>query len=268
MERFYEYLEKNLPDKNNDKFLYKFKKETLDKMNTRANELTARGLTDSDVISDLIISEHKDIVSIYNAYSAEKRKKERKRRFNIANAIGCVIYILIILITFFGVSFSTGAWGKSWVIIVDGLLLLVSYLLTLSINQIIGMKRIFHILARVMLAINIVVISVAVFIFMMAVLHVPHSWVIIFGGLLAMFAADAVFASATKQKLAIINWLLYIPAMSAMIFVIIGALAIVKWSVAWIIIPLSLLIDLIIMFIAIAKNNRYDTEVVDTWKEN
>lgn len=268
MERFYEYIEKSLPDKNNDRILYKFKKETLDSMTARANELTARGLKDNDVISDLIISEYKDIVNVYKAYAVEKRKKERKRRFAIANVIGCVIYVLMLLIVFLGLSFSTGAWGTTWVIMVDGILLLISYLLTLGISRILEMKRVFHILARILLAINIVVISVAVFIFMMAVLHIPHSWVIVFGGLLAMFVADATFASATKQKLAIINWLAYIPAMSAMIFVIIGALSIVKWSVAWVIIPLSLVLDLIIMLISISRNNRYDEEVIDTWKEN
>lgn len=268
MERFYEYIEKALPDKRGDKVLYKFKKDTINEMTLRANELTARGLKDKDVISDLIISEQKDIVNTYKAYAIAKRERDRHRRFLVGNIIGCVVYVLMLVVIFLGVSFSTGAWNMTWVIPTDGLLLLISYLMTLGINRIIGMKRIFHIFARLLLASNIVVISVALFIFMMAILHVPKSWVIVFGGLLAMFVADGTFATATKQRLAIINWLAYIPAMSAMVFVILGALAITKWSVAWFVMPLALLIDLIIILVSVRRNNRIDEEVIDAWKES
>lgn len=83
-----------------------------------------------------------------------------------------------------------------------------------------------------------------------------------------MFLCDAVFASVTKQRLAIINWMIYIPAMGAMLYVILGALSLVSWSTGWLIILFAVVIDLIVALIAIFKNKAEEREVVDTWKES
>lgn len=268
MEKFYQYIESSLPNNSSDKILYKFKMKTLEEMTNRANELTSRGLKDENVLSDLIISEHKNIAQDFATYKEEKTLKTKRKRFAIANIIGSVTYIFVLIILFLGISFSTQQWGTTWVIVVDGILLWVSYLLLLGVNRVIDMKKMFHFIARILLAMSVVVLSVAIFIFMMAVLHIPNSWVVVFGGLFAMFLADGLFASLTKQRLAIISWLAYIPAMSAMLYVILGALKILKWSVGWVIIPLSLIVDLIIIIAVIKVNTSYKEEVVDSWQEN
>lgn len=268
MERFYQYIEQALPDKGADDVLYRFKRKTVDEMFNRANELASRGLKDEDVINDLIIDEYGDVVEKYKEYANEKKKKKARKRFLLANIVGSVAYILTLLILFLGISFSTNAWGKTWVIIVDGILLLVAYLLSLGVNRVMDMRRMFHFIGRILLAIDIVVISVALFIFSMAILHQPSSWIIVFGGLFSMFLCDAVFATVTKQRLAIINWMIYIPAMGAMLYVILGALSLVSWSTGWLIIPLAVVIDLVVALVAIFKNKADEREVVDTWKES
>lgn len=268
MEKFYQYIENALPNKGNSKTLYKFKKETLDSMFARANELTSRGLTDDNVLTDIIISEYGDIVEDYKKYEAEKKKKAFRRRFLIGNIIGSFAYILTLLIVFLGVSFATHDWGHTWVIMVDGILIWVAYLLSIIIHRVLELKRIFHFIARILLAIDVMVLSVAVFIFCMAILHLELAWLIVFDGLLLMFLCDAIFVSVTKQRLAIINWLAYIPAMSALFYVILGATGAFSWNVGWVMIPLSFVLDLIITFVAIARNNRIKEEVVDEWKES
>ena len=87
-------------------------------------------------------------------------------------------------------------------------------------------------------------------------------------GLIAMFLCDGVYAVAAKHRLAILTWLLYIPVISVFVFVAIGALAIMPWNIAWIVIPLSLILDLAIILIAIGKNKLEKLEVADTWNEN
>lgn len=267
MENFYQYIERSLPNKPNDPVLYKYKKRVLDEMSNRANELSSRGLTDKRVIDDLIISEYEGIADDYKEYAQGKALKKKRKALLIGNILGSIVYIFMLIIVFLGIGFSTHYWHPAWVIIVDGVLLWVAYLLSLGINRVLDMKRIFHFIARILLAIAIVVLFVAIFIFLMAVMHVPHAWVLVFVGLFAMFLGDGLFASLTKQKLAIISWLMYIPAMSAMLFVILGGLSIVSWATGWIMIPLSLLLDAIIMYIAYKKNTSYKEEVVDTWQE-
>lgn len=268
MEKYFEYIEKSLPKGDDEKILYKFKKKTLDEMIERANQLSLRGLKDKNVLSDLVISEYEDIVDSYKSYAKEKAEKQRRKRFVIGNIIGSVVYIFTLLVVFLGISFSTHQWSLTWVIMVDGILLWIAYLLTLGVKRIVGLKSIFHFIARILLAIEVMVIAVAAFLLCMAVLHIPDSWLIVIAGVMCIFLADGIFASTTKKKLAIISWLCYIPAIAAMLYVIFGALAVFEWSVGWLIIPLSLVIDLIIIAVSIRANSKYDEEVVDAWKEN
>lgn len=268
MEGFYQYIEKSLPNRPNDPILYKFKKKTLDEMIARANELTSKGLKDQKVIEDLIISENGDINDRYNEFANKSKLKKKRKNMLIGNVLGSLVYIFILIIVFLGIGFSTHIWHPTWVIVVDGILLWTSYILTLGVNRIMQMKRMFHFIARILLMICTVVLFVALFIFMMAVLAMQNAWVIVFAGLFCMFLVDGIFAILTKQKLAIIAWLTYIPAMSAMLYVILGGLGFVSWATGWIMIPLSLLIDALIMFIAYKINTNYKQEVVDEWHEN
>ena len=103
---------------------------------------------------------------------------------------------------------------------------------------------------------------------MLGIFHTPHAWVTVFVGLFLMFLGDGLFTSLTKQKLAIFYWLAYIPSMAAMLYIILGGLNLVSWSVGWLMIPLSVIIDFIVIIAAIHKNTSYDEEVVDAWKEN
>lgn len=268
MEQFYQFLDNALPDKQGDNSLYKFKKQTIDSMFQRANELASRGLKDEAVINDIVIDEYSDIVEKYNKLENDKKQKRKRIRFLIGNIIGSISYILTLVFLYLGVSFSTRDWAHTWVLLVDGILILVSYILTLIINRILDLKRIFHFIARILLAMDVMVIAVAVFLFGLAIAHVANAWVIIFGGLFAMFLSDAIFASVTKQRLAVINWLIYVPAMSAMLYVIFSAVGLVSWSMGWIMIPASVVIDIIIAVCLIAKNKKTDEEVVDEWKES
>lgn len=268
MESFYQYIEKTLPNRPNDPVLYKFKKRALDDMIERANELTSKGLKDERVIEDLIISEQGDILDRYNKFASESNLKKKRKNRLIGNILGSIIYIALLIIVFLGVGFSTHTWHPSWVIVVDGILLWTSYILCLIINRVLEMKRMFHFIARILLMGCTVVLSVAIFIFLMAVLGISNAWVMIFVGLFCMFLEDGIFAIVTKQKLAIIAWLTYIPAMSAMLYVILGGIGVISWATGWIMIPLSLVLDALIMFIAFKVNTNYKEEVVDEWHES
>ena len=77
-----------------------------------------------------------------------------------------------------------------------------------------------------------------------------------------------IIIAPARKTLAIINWLVYIPVIAVFIFIVIGVLAVMPWKIAWIIIPLSLILDLAIILISIGKNKLEKLEVADTWNEN
>ena len=267
MEQYINYLNEALPE-HGDSVLYKFKRKTLEDMTARAGEIASRGISNRKVIDDLVISEHSDLAAEFKEFSGKELSKYKTRRNIILNLVGSAIYLLLVVVAFLGVSFVTQRWDMTWAIVVDGVLLWVVYLLSLGVNKFASMKKIFHIFARMFLAGGVIVFFVAIFIGVVALTDIPRSWVLIFFGLIAMLVCDGAFAVLAKHKLAIITWLMYLPAISAFLYIIIGALGILKWSEGWIIIPLSLVIDLIIIFISIAKNSKEKMEVADVWSEN
>ncbi len=268
MEKFIEHIEKSLPSGQGNDILYKFKRKTLDEMTQRANQITAKGIHDKEVISDLIISEYPNLKNDYEEYYKKQTAAARTKRKIFLNVCGSLVYIICLVTAFLAVSFFTGNWGQTWVLMVDGVLLWSVYLLALGVKKFTSMRRIFHPLARIFLAGAVIVSFVIVFLIALVILHIPRSWIIVIAGVAAIFVSDAIYAAATKQKLAIISYLLYIPAVSSMLYIILGASRLVPWNTGWIIIPLSLLLDIAVIIAAIMKNAKIHREVVDTWSEN
>lgn len=268
MEKYIQYIETSLKDEKDCKTLYRFKKSILDEMTQRANEVEARGLRSKEVISDLVISEHPDLKKSYAQYYIKSTQKQRERRRVIANVVGSVIYILTLLVVYLSLSFITHKWGQTWVLMVGGVCLWVSYLLDLIIAKVTKMRQIFHLIARAVLALNVMLISTVAFIVALALFHRHESWVIFIIGVAAVFIADAVYATVTKKKLVLINYLLYIPPVFTMLYVVLGGLSVVSWSTGWILIPVSLLIDAVIAAGSMIKNAREREEAENEWKED
>ena len=268
MEAYINYINQQLPDKPGDKILYKYKKKVLDEMTMRANEVTSRGIKDARVVDDLVISEYPDLGKTYADYYKKETAAMNRKRNIILNLVGSAIYLLSIITVFLGVSFATQNWSMSWVIVVDGVLLWTVYLLSIGINKFASMKKIFHIFARVCLAGTVIILGVAAYLLVIAITDIPKSWLVLIFALIAMFITDGAFCSLNKHRLAIFYWLLYIPVIAVFLFIIIGASGIMAWGTAWIIIPISLILDVVIILLAIAKNKVDEMEVADTWNEN
>ena len=112
-------------------------------------------------------------------------------------------------------------------------------------------------------------VAVYVFLFCLMLFDPPHIWVVLIGGVIALLIADAVFAAVTRQKLAIINYLIYIPAGSALLYVILGGIHAVPWSPGWMIVLLGVLADILVAAGVMINNSRYiyKQEVEDVWNE-
>lgn len=114
--------------------------------------------------------------------------------------------------------------------------------LMIGVVKITSMRRVFHIFARILLGIAVMVAAV--------------------------FAADSIYISVTRQKLAVIFYLAYIPAAAAMVYILLGAPGIIPWAPGWIMIPLSLLIDAAIIAALILRNKKIAREVAKHWNED
>lgn len=270
MQNFVEYIENTFQGVADDGTLYAYKRQLLSKMTERANEVTYTGLRDEKVLNDLIISEFPDLEADYKRFYAADRKKRREKALNRFMIFGSVGLILILIIGFLAVGFLTDMWSPAWLIIVDGILIWVMFLLSVAVRRITDLRRLFHPIARILLGIIVMCGTVALFLFLLAALHLSKAWVIFPFGVICIYIADAVYATYTKQKLRIINYLIYIVAASPMLYVLLGGLGIIPWSPGWLIVPLAVLLDVVIVICAMANNSKYKykPEVDAAWKEN
>ncbi len=264
MEAYINHIESQLKGEKDSPLLYEFKKQLLSDMTSRANELTHTGLRDQKVLSDLVISEHPNIKNEYKKYSYKKNESKRKTRAVINNILGSVIYTISAVIIFLAVSLITGAWGKTWLIIEGAMsLLLVGELSILIKKATKSTRKIFHPGARILLAINVMLVTQFIFLVCLVLLHLSKSWLLFIVGVIMIFVADAIYVASTKKRLAILNYLFYIIAASPMFYILLGALGIEPWSKGWLVIPMALLVDMIIVAIKILVNQTKKAEYVE-----
>lgn len=119
---FTDYAENELKKLPNTKTAYLYKQEIIARMTARANELVENGLSDNKVINELIISEFSDIEKEYYERLKKKKKSAKSKNKVSLIALGIIGYVLLLVGAFLGISFVTGAWDKTWLIIVVGIL--------------------------------------------------------------------------------------------------------------------------------------------------
>lgn len=268
MEKFIHYIEQALPDHSEEPLLFQFKKKTLDEMNALSATIEKRGLKDKTVREDLIISEYPDLPGSYEKYYAEKTAEAKSKRNLFMNIVGSAAFILILIIVFLASGFISNDWGHMWVLLVDGFLLWIDYLMLIGVKKITSLSRIYHIFARILLGMAVVVFSVAVFLVAMVFFHVASSWLIVIGGIAAIFVADSIYITVTGQKLTVIFYLVYIPAIASMLYIILSVMGKIAWTPGWVMVPLSLIIDVAVIAALVIRNKKAAMEVAKYWNED
>lgn len=144
---FTDYAEKALKKLPNTKSAYLYKQEIIARMTARANELVESGLSDNNVINELIINEFSDIEKEYYERLKKKKKQAKAKNKGSLAVLGIIGYILILVGAFLGVSFFTGSWDKTWLIIVVGVLVAVIVALAVACLAAFAKKKKFAIFA-------------------------------------------------------------------------------------------------------------------------
>ena len=256
MNRFIEYIENSCRNLADNQETYRYKKKVLDDMTKRADEIIGAGLKDEKVITDLIADEFCDLEEGYGKYEKLNR---RKKLLKVGLPIGSLAFIILLLVSFFTVSSATGAWNKTWLIIVGGIFALVIFWLSLAIAKLCTMRRVFHPIARVLIAGCALLFTVFVFLFSLMTMPELLVWPILPAGVIITLIADLAFAFVTKQKLRTISLFVYMPAITTMLYIILSAYKIVSWSAGWPIILLGLVADVAYIIYVIISNMKYFT---------
>lgn len=257
MNRFIDHIENTFKIEDNSHDAYLYKREVLDSMTERAKEVARSGLSDEKVIADLIKDEFSDLTAGFAGY---KKKKLRRKLLKYALPIGIIAFVILTLAAYFITSGVTGAWEKTWLIIVGGVFALIIFCFILLIAKLCSMRRVFHPIARVLLVICTILISVFAFLFLH--IMVPTElfvWPTLLGGVILALAGDLIFAFGTKQKLRTISFFFYMPAITALLYVMLAANGAVTWNGGWPIVLVGLAVDFAYIIYIIMSNMKYFT---------
>lgn len=257
MKRFIDYIEESCENIKDTEIAYKYKRSLLDEMTERANQVTASGLRNEKVLADLMADEFPDLEKNFYLYEKAEKKKARASLLRKIFAIGGVLFFIAIFVAYFSISKSTGAWGKTWLIIVGGIFSMIIFYTSFLIKRLCHWHRFLLPVARVLITGCIMLASVFTFLFVLMIFDPGHSWVLVIAGVLISLIADLIFAFVMKQKFRSVFMFFYIPAMFTMLYIILAGMGAITWSAGWPLIFLGVAVDLIIVLSIAVSNAKY-----------
>ncbi len=257
-----DYIELSFTDIKNSETLSKYKSNLISEMRLRANQLQSRGVTDQKVIYDLIVDEYPDPKSDY-LQSQKKGDNKKEIRSAASRALAfAAIYTLTLTVGYLVYSFASDNWAKSWLIMVGGIFSMIIFAFSMVIKNTLSKHE--YKTARAFTAASVTLFSVFIFLCSQILLQIGKSYLIIIAAAALMITADAALALVTKQKFAVFNLLLGLPAVSALIYVTLALSGAVSWHPYWLIILNAVIVDLIIITVALMRNSKkYEAEEID-----
>ncbi len=270
LKKFIDTIENACKDVKYSEILYQYKRNLLDEMNDRACDVRQAGLQDEGVIEDLILSEYPDIRGNFDRYFAAEKRRRKEALEHKLLLIGTPLLIILAVAIYIvqGILFRT--WAGNWLIIVGTVFAMCILCALAGIRKILRLKKIFHPIARLLTAASVMLVAVFVFLLCGVTIGWHTTWVVLPGGVIALLLGDLVFAYTTHQKFSMINTFIYIPAISAMLYVILAAFGIISWGRGWALVFLGIALDAVIGLCILLNNAKYKykQEVEDVWKEN
>lgn len=249
MKKVMDYINDSFSAIPDSRSAYKFKQKLIDEVTERANEITHAGIKDENVIEDLIISEHPDIKTEFENAEEEYKHKKRVKQSLLMNVIGSCIYLLLVVVIFLLVSFISGLWNKTWLILINGLSLYVAYLCIFFIVNFKYKPLLIRELTRILLYLCVFAFALPIFTTFQVIFSVPNSWLVFIAAVMVGFIADSIYVGKIGDRFASLFQILYITPFFTMIYIILSVLRIIDWHPGWLMIPASLIFVLLAVYL-------------------
>ena len=261
MRSFSDFIDNSLSGCPDNELTFNYKMIVKRKMDERAKQIKNRGLSDEDVLFDLVADENNDILDGYNKYISRIREINKRKRIPLYS----LIYILSVVAVFLAVGFIFKLWHPGWLIIEGGITVLLIGLFVFTVTRLNQNK--WYPVSRFLIALCVMLATQFLFLVFRIPLHFEKSYLVFIGAPAAILLCDAILGTITHQKLIVINYLLYIPGIFALIYAILGILGVIPWHPGWFIMIAAVLIDIAILLGVIKHNQKYiyKPEVDDEW---
>lgn len=244
MPGYIDYVNSSLSDIEDSKSLQLFKQRIIAEMTKRSADLIEKGVKDEQVVTNIIIGEYPDLKARYLQEIATKENNRKKKVKNTkVGFLSVAGYVLALVFVYLSVSFLTTAWHETWLILVGGLLAPMGLLMISSAFK----SRKGGIVQRAGIFFGVMLIVTVLFLFMIIVLGISKSWILFLLGIVAAMVVDAGYATACKEKVSYGTYILYLPAVATLVYVIGGIAKFIPWHPGWMLILAAVIADIFIL---------------------
>lgn len=234
--------------------LEKFKQKRKAQMRDRETSLRKRGLSDSKVIRDLIISENVDCRHDFikeQRKALEDRIEKRLFRLKILLSISYYIFvgILFLLDTFYNHDFE-----HSWIIIAGGIVLYADFLLVMPEHLHYRGRRRLSLSTDVSIAV--LITAFFLWLIMDIVFKMHNSELIITSTLLVLTIFDSFVPLLAHEKYGIWHTIATPPGIGTWLYLTLGLMHVIHWQTGWMLIVAGIAVSIIIFVIHYNRSNR------------
>lgn len=267
MNNFLEYIDKSFENLKETESLYLYKQKLIAEMTERANELVMAGLKDDKIIAAIIMEEYPDLVAGYKATLKEKKEVNKRAKKGSVLALGTMGGIFGAVCLYLAVSFLTGAWSKTWMLLVGGIFAVFVVLFVLLSGKLTKKTGKFGLASRFLCATAILLIAIYLFLFLTIIVPVKSAWIIFL--LFVPFAMifDMLLSYKFNKKTGIFSILIYIPVIFTLFYIVFGLMGTLPWHPGWLLILFGILVDFLIAGIRILFGTKVKSEEDDQWSE-
>ncbi len=267
MNNFLEYIDKSFENMKETESLYRYKQKLIAQMTERANELVAAGLKDDKIICAIIMEEYPDLAGKYKESMKKKSEMSKKSRTGSLMAVGTLSGIFGAVCLYLAVSFLTGAWGKTWMLLLGGIFAVIVFLFIAISGKLTKKTGKFGFFSRFLCSAAVFLIATYMFLFTTIIVPVQGSWIIFILAVPFAMIFDMLLSYKFNKKTGIFSLLLYIPVIFTLFYVVLGIAKVLPWHPGWLLILLGILVDFVVVGIRLLSGTKVKEEE-DRWSED
>jgi len=243
IDRFKRYLEREFRAIKPTKAAYEKREEMLTQLLEKEQDLRIKGMTDDDLIYDMCIDSLGDVRQNLIDFENRSKKVKTAKRNVLLGLVISVAFVVIIVAAYLITSFALGnAWGKTWLIIVGGIFFGAACVSTLG--AVLLMKKKKYLIAQLFLDLDIVLLTVFVFLVLQILFGFNKSWLAFLVMPVIIIGVLAVMLDLSGTKLKYLGYGAFVEIFCVMLYIILG-ITMGLWHPYWILCLVGIIIDII-----------------------
>lgn len=231
IDRFKRYLEREFRVIAPTKRAMEYREEVLADLLDRAQEYRIKGITDDDIIYDMCIDSLGDFRATLKDFESKAQVvKKRTSKIGVIGAVAASVALLFVIV-YLVTSFATGAWAKTWLILVGGAFACVICGAVFGIIKCVKKNK--KLPVHVFLAAIITLSFVFLFLVLQILVGWQNSWISFLVMVIALSFADALYSWISASKLKVPMTMAAVTLLFTMLYVILGVTYTVPWHPYW-----------------------------------